>query len=314
MTNPSFRQSWQKAKSYIRTRSSGGGWPYIPGHAAAVEATSWCAIALEQDKAAAEAAAAFLVAAQSPDGGWSNASAPDSSDWSTAPALISLRLLKDHIGATLKADVERAFHKGISFLLNSRADPYAGPLAKTLIWLASGSAGLEYGRGWPWTPGCFHWVEPTSYALIALKPSRQAQEGQLKDLIARAEKYLIEHACAGGGWNYGSHVFMSTNLPPMPVTSAVAVLALQDRLHEQTVGAALAYLDGIAAQAASVMTLSWCLLAFHATGRDCQALASRLVQHQQTDGGFQDNLLLTALASCALSAAAGHNPLKFAQQ
>lgn len=312
MTNPSFRQSWQKAKSYIRTRSSRGGWPYIPGQAAAVEATSWCALALKEEQSAAEAAAAFLVTAQNADGGWSNTSAPDSSDWSTAPALISLRLLADNIRSTLKSDVEQAFDKGLSFLLKSRTDPYAGPLAKTLIWLVSGSAGLEYGRGWPWTPGCFHWIEPTSYALIALKLSRQAREGQLRELIAHAEKYLIERACAGGGWNYGSPVFMATNLPPMPVTSAVAVLALQDRLQEKTVQAALAYLDGIAGRAASVMTLSFCLLAFHATGRDCRSLASRLVQRQQSEGGFQDNLLLTALASCALSAASGDNPLKFA--
>ena len=53
-------------------------------------------------------------------------------------------------------------------------------------------------RAWSWTPGAFSWIEPTAYALIALKSlvaTRQA--GPASDRIAEGERLIYDRMCQG---------------------------------------------------------------------------------------------------------------------
>jgi hypothetical protein len=78
-------------------------------------------------------------------------------------------------------------------------------------------------RGWGWTPRTFGWVEPTAWAVLALKRLRP----DARDLIEDGERVLADRECTGGGWNYGNRTVYGQDLAPYAQTTAVAMLALQ---------------------------------------------------------------------------------------
>jgi hypothetical protein len=77
-------------------------------------------------------------------------------------------------------------------------------------------------RGWGWTPTTFGWVEPTAWAVLALRRLRPAAPE-----IADGLRVLADRECVGGGWNYGNRVVYGEELKPFAQTTASAVLALQ---------------------------------------------------------------------------------------
>jgi hypothetical protein len=82
-------------------------------------------------------------------------------------------------------------------------------------------------RGWGWTPSTFGWVEPTAWAVLALRRLRPAAPE-----IADGLRVLADRECEGGGWNYGNRVVYGTELTPFVQTTAAAVLALQGSVPE----------------------------------------------------------------------------------
>ena len=78
-------------------------------------------------------------------------------------------------------------------------------------------------HGWPWRPGNSSWVEPTSFALMALK----RHGGHAR--VAEAEAMILDRRCEDGGWNYGNRRVYDVALPSFPETTAVALLGLQGR-------------------------------------------------------------------------------------
>jgi hypothetical protein len=76
--------------------------------------------------------------------------------------------------------------------------------------------------GWPWTDGGFGWVEPTSWAVLALRAHRPSSSS-LDDGIA----LLRDRECRGGGWNYGNPVAFGEELPPFAQTTAIGLLAVR---------------------------------------------------------------------------------------
>jgi hypothetical protein len=75
-------------------------------------------------------------------------------------------------------------------------------------------------------------VEPTSWALLALKRMRGAlPRRRTEDRIEEAHRLLADRMCRGGGWNYGNKAILGFDLDPYPDTTALALLALQDALR-----------------------------------------------------------------------------------
>ena len=54
---------------------------------------------------------------------------------------------------------------------------------------------------------------------------------------------LVDRCCRGGGWNYGNSNMLGKELRPYVPTTAVALLALQDRGSEPVVTEGLAFLE-----------------------------------------------------------------------
>lgn len=162
-------------------------------------------------------------------------------------------------------------------------------------------------RGWPWIDGTFSWVEPTCWVTLALKRARASGHAP-HDTDARideAERMLVDRCCRDGGWNYGNSNALGKELYPYISTTALALLALQDRGNQAAVSRSLAYLErGWNAERSTVglALVSMCLRRY---SRPADLVDAALaVQHQVAIE--MGNLLALAVAVTA-TANAGHD-------
>jgi hypothetical protein len=294
-----------KSRDYLRRNGNGGSWSYHPGAAPSIEATAWSAIAMRADGETRRQSIDYLMNVQNSDGGWSSEYKFGSSDWNSTLGLLSLRLLSDaEKSATTASPDNKTLKNAVQFLYDDKTNFYS-PVGKIIVSILKGSEFLKYPQGWPWTRDTFHWVEPTSYALLALRPLATKDSAES---LKRADAFLIDHSCAGGGWNHGDHKPLGVNAEPYPVTTAQALCALQHLPQNPTVQAGLSYLNRMAAEQDSVMTLAWLIMAKDIYKEETVAERQRLAALQNPDGSFGSNVLVTALATCALDIDA--NPLK----
>ncbi|HXE79577.1 MAG TPA: hypothetical protein VNK41_02415 [Vicinamibacterales bacterium] len=151
--------------------------------------------------------------------------------------------------------------------------------------------------GWPWLDGNFAWVEPTAWCLLALKKRiRETQpDGDVVERIDQAERLLRDRMCRGGGWNYGNRLVMDKSLRPYASTTALGLLAMQDRPEDAAVKASREVLKRLCDRERSGYALALGALAFARLGMPNAKLESALVDvWQQT--GFAGDVVPTALA------------------
>jgi hypothetical protein len=133
--------------------------------------------------------------------------------------------------------------------------------------------------GWPWTTDNFSWIEPTSYCLMALKKVQQQLPAEkVKERIAQAELMIYDRMCDDGGWNYGNSEVYGEKLWPYPDTTALALIATQDRRERQENQRSLRLLNDLALKADSGLALSWASICFTLYGKDDAALKKSLGQ------------------------------------
>jgi hypothetical protein len=154
-------------------------------------------------------------------------------------------------------------------------------------------------RGWSWMEGTFSWVEPTSYALIALKSSGVNTHTRIRE----AEQLLLDRACTDGGWNYGNRLVRGVALSAMTSTTALAVMALQGTAGvEPVVRRALDLLTVEVPRTPSALSLALTILCFDVYGRQLDLMEELLISRQQADGSWRGQAHLTSLAILALTA------------
>ncbi len=163
-------------------------------------------------------------------------------------------------------------------------------------------------QGWSWVMGTASWVEPTAYALLALKSNGMREDERVK----MGQEFLFDRACYEGGWNYGNKEVLAVKLDPMPTNTCFALLALQDadRQHE-TIRKSLAYLERELAERQSTMLLALGTLCLNIYGRPTRNLVASLIKRQSENGSWRDNVHLTSLAALALESEVNqHNIFK----
>jgi uncharacterized protein (DUF362 family) len=79
--------------------------------------------------------------------------------------------------------------------------------------------------GWPWAENNFSWVEPTSWACLALRRANQGNHPRVEEGL----KLLLDRTLEEGGLNYGNRRIFGISLEPIPGPTALALLALQGR-------------------------------------------------------------------------------------
>ena len=205
-----------------------GGWGFLPRSQSRVEPACWALLALLNSSPSQDIEARiargfrFLHAAQLPDGSWPSSPAERTGCWVSSLACWILSFEKDD-SKTLEA--------GLKWVCKDW--PRDSTLwSRLLRRLSSGRDILPQNdsyRGWGWTPRTSSWVEPTSFALIALS---RGPSGKLPNNAQRrrqlAEAMLYDRMCPGGGWNCGNPMIYGVPGEPLVIPTVWALLALRD--------------------------------------------------------------------------------------
>lgn len=247
--------------SLLKAQNPDGGWGAEEGRSSNTEATSLAVLGLTATadrslSGSIDRGIRWLGHRQQPDGGWSFTPDIQEPSWASALAIVAL--------SGLEAQRDRAL-RGARWLLDqggSRPGWFASLLYR--LWPQRMPVRLNPDlRGWAWARGAFSWVEPTSYALIALKKLRRELGGtQVAERIREGELLLYDRMCEGGGWNYGNSNVLGENLLPYPDTTAVALIALQDHRTADRNRVGLQALQGMLREVESGFTLGWAILCF----------------------------------------------------
>jgi hypothetical protein len=283
-------------RELVRRQNGDGGWGAVTGGPSNSECTALACLALMQQSANAsgpiDAGITWLAGRQVEGGGWRYSDDGPITTWPTPIVLLALRT---------ERRTEAAVAAGYAWLLSTRGEriPWRARFRQFL----SGQQVIELDStldGWPWVPGTFSWVEPTSWALMALKAYDAGRATRpVRRRIRDGERMLIDRACVGGGWNYGNRRVYDEDLPAYPDTSALALLGLRG-LRDPAVEAGFAALDGLLDAQASGLALALGLLSRRAWRRDPADLAERLAQRYEA-GFFRDDQRTLALAALSLA-------------
>lgn len=269
MANPAIEQ-------ILAAQRADGGWGSYPGTPARTEPTALCTLALarapeEPDVTrAADAGRDWLAGRQLDSGAWPVGDDVPGPSWTTSLAILAL----SHFAGT----VEQA-ERGAGWLLSieGRGAPL---LARILLRFAPERQSVVLDTeltGWPWVDGTFSWIEPTAYALLALKRLRpRLSSRRTPGRIDQAERMILDRAIRGGGWNYGNTEVFGETLWPYPDTTALALLALHDRSDAPAVSEGLDALGGMLEENDSLLAGGLGLAAFSVHGRPADGLTARV--------------------------------------
>jgi hypothetical protein len=289
----------QAAIDFLLTaQNPDGGWGACQGKRSNTEATAFAHLALRtiRDRsltASIDRGLNWLIKRQNHDGSWPLTDQLNPGSWTTALVVLSLAHVEMHQQQALR---------GANWLLSQEGrDP--GWLNSLLYRWAPHMLATHLNpdlKGWPWTANAFSWVEPTAYALIALKKLRpHFQSTRAEDRIRQGELLLYDRMCKGGGWNYGNSVVLGEELPPYPDTTAIALIALQDRQTAESNQLSLQALQHMLSDVDSGLTLGWTLLCFALYEQDVATLQQRLARtYDKTEFlGETKTMALALLAS-----------------
>jgi hypothetical protein len=266
----------EEAKTLLMTgQNPDGGWGAVPGKKSNTEVTALALLALRsaaksESDPAVQKAKSWLIGRQNADGSWPLNESFKGGSWSTALAMIGLSDSADAVDRLVKA--------GNWALEQEGSKP--GLLAELILALSFQKKTVRLNNdliGWSWTPVSASWVEPTSYFLIALKKLRRHLAGKAFDeRIQQGELMIYDRMCPGGGWNYGNSVVYGDALWPYPDTTAVALIALQDRHERKENQLSLKALEETVKTTDSGLALGWSLIGLSLYGRDSAELKKRL--------------------------------------
>jgi hypothetical protein len=210
------------------TQNEDDGWGFHPRTESRVEPTCWALLALLNSSSSPDMERKvargfqFLRAAQLPDGSWPSSPAERSGCWVSSLACWVL---------SFEPGASQALEAGLEWLCEDWPRD-SSPWSRLLRRLSSGrhlSPHQDSYRGWGWTPRTSSWVEPTSFALIALG---RAPSGMLPNSAPRrrqlAEALLYDRMCPQAGWNCGNPMIYGVPGEPLVIPTVWALLALRD--------------------------------------------------------------------------------------
>jgi hypothetical protein len=259
----------------VAAQDADGGWGAEPGKRSNTEATALAILALGSASDAAAPSAlrrglTWLADHQRPDGGWPLGVGQDQSTWPTPLAVLAV---------LSRSELRERAVGGLRWLVgHGGIDP--GWLLRTLyrLWPAALPVRMDPTlKGWSWNPDAFSWVEPTAYALLALKKGRAVLSGPDVDArIREGESMLYDRVCDGGGWNYGNTNVYGVNVPPYAEVTAIALLGLQDRREMPVYRSSIEAMRRMLAEMDSGFALSWAIACLAVHGQDTAAERRRL--------------------------------------
>ena len=160
-------------------------------------------------------------------------------------------------------------------------------------------------RGWAWIDQTFSWVEPTAWCLLALKKARARTpplvSTEAVSRISEAEALLFDRCSSAGRWNYGNPMVLGQVLPAYIPTTAVTLMALQDRPDHPVVQRSLRFLKANRFAEPSGLALALTLICLRTYGIAVDDVEQRLVGATTNATSVFLNLRGVALALYALT-------------
>jgi len=225
-----------------------GGWGYHAGKASHPEPTCLVLLAFstarEQFAQQIANGLASLERNHQPDGGYRLTDGRPEAGWPTAIALFT----KLALGASpeeMKPTVERILSVESRVM---KKDPETADMESDI------DLSLV---GWPWAAANFGWVEPTSWACLALRAAGLENHPRVQQGL----KLLLDRAFDSGGANYGNRVVLGTATEPIPGPSAILLLAVQGSIEHPRIDAAVGYLRMHAVKSTDLEHLAWIKIA-----------------------------------------------------
>jgi hypothetical protein len=292
----------QLTEFLIKTQNPDGGWGVQRGRQSHTEATAFALLALgalrnNSLKNPIERGTAWLVQRQKPGGGFPLMANLHEPSWVSPLAVVALNSFKSE---------PRSVLRGAEWVLRQKGHGL-GLLGSLQYWLNPKQSIVKLDptlKGWSWTAGSFSWVEPTAYALIALKKLKShMSQDRVIARITEGERMIYDRMCVGGGWNYGNSNVFGENLWPYPDTTAQALIALQDHSFEPANQLSLKALEKMLAENHSGLALGWGCLCFALYGRDISSWVARL-EKSYAETEFLGETKSIALALLAVSGGA----------
>jgi hypothetical protein len=266
-----------------------GGWGYYEENVSRIEPTCWALLGLHAagalDATAAARSAELFRAWQRSDG------------WLVEPALRS------------EERPNVAFNGLAAWMMTGRPELAARMSLPRLVDAVTCARGIRITeskinrqddaiQGWAWIDGTFSWVEPTCWALLALKGAA-ALFPVVETRINEGERLLIDRCCADGGWNYGNSNMLGQSLHPFVSTTALGLMAMRGRTSEACVEQSLAFLKAKRLAEPSAMALGLTAAALRMYGEPAADVADALrAQWRRTE--FLGNAHLMGLALYSL--------------
>jgi uncharacterized protein (DUF362 family) len=278
-----------------------GGWGYAPGQPAHLEPTCLSLVALAGDQVRyaqpIEAGLRILDQNSLPDGGYRLERGRPQALWPTALVLFTQQVL-GRIGLSTQRTIDRLLEIQGRVLA---ADPEVADMIDINVKRV----------GWPWALNNFSWVEPTSWACLAL---RFAGRGNAPRVI-EGERLLLDRAFDQGGINYGNRLMLGKMTEPIPTPTALMLLALQGYTSPPRVQAAKQYLRISVEKTGDLEHLGWAKLALHAHGEDAGDLDGRIAKSYEanTADGRPMSIIRHALAALALGTTE-RNPFRLSDE
>ena len=239
-------------------QNADGGWPFQAAQQSRVEPTAWAMRALfdrgnENPPASSESArraAEFLRSSQLADGSWPASPQISTGSWITSLACAALAG-DPQSAAVVSAGLQwlcddfprdsSAFRR---FLNSMRRGPRLSEQSDSL-------------RGWGWTPRTSSWVEPTSFALMALRSADpKLLPASARQRCDQAVALLYDRMCPGGGWNCGNPRVYGVDGEALVLATCWALLAIRDFAEKPGRAVSLAWVQNNFPQVRSAASLA----------------------------------------------------------
>ena|GEM_PF-96090 len=214
--------------------NSDGGWGYYADRTSHPEPTCLALLSLntepEKYKGLLSAGTDWLEKQVGEDGGVRHEQSRPFAQWPTAHTLLTLTQIAPSSGIIVKI---------VSNLLTTQgrvvdSDPEIADMMD-----------IDLARiGWPWAVNNFSWVEPTAWAILALRvyasttvsfknPGNIASISGLEIVersnarVREGNRLLLDRAFDTGGINYGNRTILGKMTDPIPTPTALMLLAMQ---------------------------------------------------------------------------------------
>ena len=210
--------------SFVQTMHPAGGWGYAPGQPPQLEPSclGLLALSLEPGRYAKEIELTrqYIETNGDPDGSYRPRQGREEAIWPTSLVLF----VKAALGVKELERTSRYLLGTCGRVPDQEDDGDLHDIDIKLI-------------GWPWAEKNFSWVEPTSWACLALRFVGQGSHPRVEEGM----RMLLDRAMDDGGINYGNRRILGKMTDPIPGPTALMLIALQGNSHPR-VAAAVRYL------------------------------------------------------------------------